>query len=382
MENKEAKPLPKDLLPQHILDAENNQVKLDTVIGIKNSVVALYFSASWCPPCARLTPQLAVMYKQLKASGKNFEIILVCPESPSDSAKYFGHMPWKSLPHDQSKLKQELFEMFGIQGIPSLLLFDGETGKQISDSGIERIFEHGPDAFPWSDEKIEEMQLEQRKKMDSKSVAELLGSADLINNKGEKIPVNSIQKDIIGFYFSAHWCPPCKGFTPVLADVYNQLKTQGKSFEIVFVSSDRSESEFQSYFATMPWLSFPYSDREAKTRLSNFYLVQGIPTLVLINGKTGSLITLEGRGLVGGLKASGYPYTVERIKQIKEEEDEKMKNLPKSVKVALHDHNLELLETIYDGDYECNGCGREGAGWVYHCDECNFDLHPGCTKNP
>ena len=28
-------------------------------------------------------------------------------------------------------------------------------------------------------------------------------------------------KKIIAFYFSAHWCPPCRLFTPVLAEFYS-----------------------------------------------------------------------------------------------------------------------------------------------------------------
>ena len=27
-------------------------------------------------------------------------------------------------------------------------------------------------------------------------------------------------KDIVMFYFSAHWCPPCRGFTPILKEFY------------------------------------------------------------------------------------------------------------------------------------------------------------------
>jgi nucleoredoxin len=66
-------------------------------------------------------------------------------------------------------------------------------------------------------------------------------------------------KEIVALYFSAHWCPPCKQFTPKLADVYNDLIKSQKSFEIVFVSSDRSEEEFYEYFKEMPWIALPYS---------------------------------------------------------------------------------------------------------------------------
>ena len=46
-------------------------------------------------------------------------------------------------------------------------------------------------------------------------------------------------------YFSAHWCPPCRGFTPELAKTYAKLKADGKDFELVFISSDRSEDGFK-----------------------------------------------------------------------------------------------------------------------------------------
>ncbi len=33
---------------------------------------------------------------------------------------------------------------------------------------------------------------------------------------------------------------------------------RGGRIEIVFISNDRSESEFASYFSEMPWLALPY----------------------------------------------------------------------------------------------------------------------------
>ena len=70
----------------------------------------------------------------------------------------------------------------------------------------------------------------------------------------------------VGIYFSAHWCPPCRGFTPKLAEFYKKYHTE-KNFEIVFVSSDKNEGEFQEYYKEMPWLALPYSDRDRKVSL-------------------------------------------------------------------------------------------------------------------
>lgn len=34
--------------------------------------------------------------------------------------------------------------------------------------------------------------------------------------------------EVVGIYFSAHWCGPCRGFTPRLVETYKSLKAAGK----------------------------------------------------------------------------------------------------------------------------------------------------------
>mmetsp|Transcript_4510 Transcript_4510/g.9998 ORF Transcript_4510/g.9998 Transcript_4510/m.9998 type:complete len:306 (+) Transcript_4510:178-1095(+) len=101
----------------------------------------------------------------------------------------------------------------------------------------------------------------------------------------------------IGLYFSAHWCPPCRRFTPRLAEKYAALKKAGKDFEIVFISSDRDEAAFNEYAGEMPWLALPYENRDKKAELSGRYGVSGIPTLVILDSD-GETITRDGRGAV------------------------------------------------------------------------------------
>lgn len=73
------------------------------------------------------------------------------------------------------------------------------------------------------------------------------------------------QKEYVGLYFSAKWCPPCNAFKPTLIKFYeNMKKKDANKLELVFVSSDRDEESFKEYAKVMPWLALPFTDREKK----------------------------------------------------------------------------------------------------------------------
>jgi nucleoredoxin len=75
------------------------------------------------------------------------------------------------------------------------------------------------------------------------------------------------------------------------------LRGEGKKFEIVFISSDKNQESFDEYYASMPWLALPFTDRKLKAKLSGKYGVSGIPTLVLLD-PSANIITKDGRSAV------------------------------------------------------------------------------------
>ena len=51
---------------------------------------------------------------------------------------------------------------------------------------------------------------------------DMLNGQKLLRKNGEVVAADEALKDkkIICYYFSAHWCPPCRSFTPILGDFY------------------------------------------------------------------------------------------------------------------------------------------------------------------
>ena len=85
----------------------------------------------------------------------------------------------------------------------------------------------------------------------------------------EEVPVSSLggEGKVLGLYFSAHWCPPCILFNPDLVDWYNRLNKSGKELEIVFISFDTTEEDYEEHFSTMNWLALPYQHKEIKVSI-------------------------------------------------------------------------------------------------------------------
>lgn len=104
----------------------------------------------------------------------------------------------------------------------------------------------------------------------------------------------SLANKTIAFYFSAHWCPPCRAFTPLLIKAYNDAIAAGMQFECIFVSSDRTQTEFDNYYETHPWCAIPFDHYLITTTLKKEFEIRGIPELVVVSPK-GKIITKSGR---------------------------------------------------------------------------------------
>jgi len=269
-----------------------------TAEALKAEVVGLYFSAHWCPPCRKFTPMLGQFYEKLKASGKSFEIVFVSSDKDDASfSEYYGEQAsWLALPFAARATKEALAKKYKVRGIPSFVVLDGATGETITLDGRDGVASD-PAGFPWR----------------PKSLDDVLGDLPAFENKaGASVPLSAVPGPLL-LYFSAHWCPPCRGFTPQLVKFFARLKAAHADANIAFVSSDRDPNSFGEYFGEMgaDWLALPFAEKAAKGALSKAFDVQGIPSLVLLSAADASgsrhLITASGRECVADEIVADFP---------------------------------------------------------------------------
>lgn len=105
-------------------------------------------------------------------------------------------------------------------------------------------------------------------------------------------------KKRVAVYFSAHWCPPCRQFTPILCQFYEDAKEEdADGLEIIFVSADSDAAQYRDYYGSMPFCSTEYG-ADVNDALNGQFDVSGIPMLIVLDGATGAVKDRDARKTV------------------------------------------------------------------------------------
>ncbi|KAK9675565.1 hypothetical protein RND81_11G015600 [Saponaria officinalis] len=347
------------------------------VSELEGKIVGLYFCVGSYRPCTEFTEKLGHIYNKLKEKGENFEIVLIylAENDESGFTQTLAQTSWRALPFKDKKIGK-LARYFELRSIPRLVII-GMDGTTLNPDVTELVDEHGINAYPFTPEKLAQIAEIEKAKRESQTLESVLVSGDLnyvVDKSGSKVLISELIGKHILLYFSAHWCPPCRGFTPKLIKTYNEIKAKEDAFEIIFISSDRDQLSFEDYYSSMPWLALPFGD-ERKSSLSRLFKQRGIPFLVAV-GPTGKTVATEARQLVESYGAEAFPFTDDHILNVKNRVEEIAKGWPGQLRHEIHEH--ELLKVRRD-EYVCDMCDETGHSWSFYCRECDFDLHPKCA---
>lgn len=83
-------------------------------------------------------------------------------------------------------------------------------------------------------------------------------------------------------YFGAHWCGPCRRFSPGLLRAYREMKALAPDrFEVIFVSDDRDRHEQLTYVRELP-MPWPVASHGTNITALDRWRGRGIPCLVVL----------------------------------------------------------------------------------------------------
>ncbi|KAK7317619.1 hypothetical protein RJT34_02010 [Clitoria ternatea] len=305
--------------PQRDFLIRNNAdpVKIDSLNGKR---VGLYFSASWCGPCQIFTPKLEEVYNEVAPKG-DFEIVFVSSDWDEGSFRiYFSKMPWLAIPFSDSETRGRLDELFHVKenGIPRLALLD-ETRKVVTENGVDLIYEHGVEAYPFTLARIQEFKHREEEAKRNQTLRSILVSPSrdfVISSNGNKTLVSELEGKTVGLYFSMFSYRSSIEFTPRLVEVYEKLKAKGEDFEVVLIPLDYNEESFKEGLKSVPWLTLPFKD-ESISKLFRYFDISALPTLVIVGPDEKTLQPNAADAILNhGIAA--FPFTPEKFAQLEE----------------------------------------------------------------
>ena len=90
--------------------------------------------------------------------------------------------------------------------------------------------------------------------------------------------------------------------------------------EIIFCSNDGNEAAFERNYATMPFLAVPYADEQRIQSLKQRFGINGIPTLIVLDGarKPGELVSYDGRADLQNHQEQALDIWLKKVQDINE----------------------------------------------------------------
>ncbi|CAI2383307.1 unnamed protein product [Moneuplotes crassus] len=143
-------------------------------------------------------------------------------------------------------------------------------------------------------------------------IDETLGTEFVSNNEEEPVVLlQKIEINKIALLFSAGWCPPSEKFIEKLTEFYNEVNKESKKFEIIYVSADRDQEQFNEHFAKMPWVAIPFDDTERIERLEDLCEPEMIPKLCFLTRNASEVTVDNAREIIE--KAEDFAQAMEEL---------------------------------------------------------------------
>uniref|UniRef100_A0A0N5B9A3 protein-disulfide reductase n=1 Tax=Strongyloides papillosus TaxID=174720 RepID=A0A0N5B9A3_STREA len=130
-------------------DVEITKPDGEKVLGgelLKDKIVGLYFTASWCPPCQKFTPKLKKLHDQLVKLGKPFTVVVITKDKEEELFEEYYEEKMSTFNYFEfgNPKHQELIEKYEAKTIPCLRIIKSDGTVAVND-GVTDVREKSDD---------------------------------------------------------------------------------------------------------------------------------------------------------------------------------------------------------------------------------------------
>ncbi|ORY48571.1 hypothetical protein BCR33DRAFT_763693 [Rhizoclosmatium globosum] len=205
--------------------------------------IALYFTASWCPPCRKFTPELVNYYLQPHIQEKLDIVVVSRDREESAHDGYFAKMPWLSVPFADRDRAAVLLKKYNVRFIPTFVLIDAATGEIVAND-FRGIVEKDPKGhfFPYP----------------AKSIRSILSSVTTVS------PHESFNGKYLALFFDSpsfgideytkvDFSAESAAIRTALLQAHTDSKSNNNPFEVLQISLAKTREEHETNAAGVPW---------------------------------------------------------------------------------------------------------------------------------
>lgn len=116
------------------------------------------------------------------------------------------------------------------------------------------------------------------------------------------------QPNYVAIYFGASQGKDSEKYQKTLLKTYNNIINKGLKLVVIFVSSDKLETDHKNNMANLPWYTFEHTDWKRKIGLVKKYNAKTIPHFVLLD-PAGTLLTEDKRWPFADRTGDRFPWS-------------------------------------------------------------------------
>merc|ERR1712034_11432 len=151
----------------------------------------------------------------------------------------------------------------------------------------------------------------------------------------------------VALYFGNSHSASCQEFTPILKAVYEKFKTE-LGTEVIFIPNKKdSQSNFEEYCKTMPWPISPFGKND---HLQEYFEDEGIPSLILLNKRSGAVHNRCGVAIAEHYYKVGNPLKEQENEELTDSETTTRSSTLNSKTGECDEEENELMADIVEQD--------------------------------